>query len=144
MKRSRARAFEPVDELLIVAGAEGGNNDRLGFTAREQRLTRVCAAGCQPGSIGRTVDRSRPSMRTPVVDDGAAHDVLFGCLEAVSEQDVCSAGIGVFRGSDRCVTFSLPQRRGPALLLSGDREGDLEIVANGFLDLCLVLLLRSA
>ena len=57
-------AVEGIDILLVFAGAERRDDERLGFAAREQR--RAVGAGQAPrpaARIGRTVVRSRPSMR---------------------------------------------------------------------------------
>jgi hypothetical protein len=57
-------ARQCIDDLLVLAGAERGDDDCLGFAAGEQR--RAVGAWQEADTIGRMVLVSRPSMRTPV------------------------------------------------------------------------------
>ena len=85
------RAFQRIDELLVLAGAQRGHHERLGFAAGEQRLP--WARGRMPTSatIGRTVFRSRPSMRCPVSITELRMTSAFHFLEQFAEQ--CCRGI---------------------------------------------------
>ena len=81
-----ACAFERVDELLVLAGAERSNDDRLRLTAGKQ---------CRPVRPGQHVhfreDRPHRLQVAPVdalagLDDVAAHNLAFQILEGAFEQ----------------------------------------------------------
>ena len=74
-------AFQRVDDLLVLAGAEGGDHQRLRLTAGEQR--RAMGAR-QNADLGH--DRAHRLGVAAVdahagLEDGAAHDVGFEVLE---------------------------------------------------------------
>ena len=68
-------AFQGVDELLVVAGAQGGDHQGLGF-----------AAGEQGRAVGARQDADFRDDRADLVD-GAAVDAAAG-LDDVAAQDV--------------------------------------------------------
>jgi hypothetical protein len=59
-------AGQRVDVLLVLAGAERGDHDRLRLAAGEQRRTVGARQDADFRFDRRTVFRSRPSMREPV------------------------------------------------------------------------------
>jgi hypothetical protein len=59
-------ALERVDDLLVLAGAERGDDQRLGLAAGEQRGAVGARQDADLGDDRTTVLVSRPSMRLPV------------------------------------------------------------------------------
>ena len=112
-----AGAFQRVDELLVVAGAQGRHDQRLRLAAREQRR----AVGARQHMHFRS-DRTHSLQITPIdaaarADDVTPHDVGFQALEhGPQNHSVGWAGVG-------------GQHRLERLLLGGADE----IVALGFL-----------
>jgi hypothetical protein len=84
---------QAVDILLVLAGAERGNDDGLGLAAGEQR--RAVGARQKPTSetIGRTVERSRPSMRLLVSRMLPADDLGLQRLEDRADDFGREAGL---------------------------------------------------
>ncbi len=75
-------AFQGVDALLVVAGAQGGDHQGLGLAAGEQgRAVGARQDADFAETIGRTLSTVRPSMRRPVSRIVAADDVGFQFLE---------------------------------------------------------------
>ena len=85
-ERFFVRSLQGVDELLVVAGAERGNDQRLGFATGEQR--RAVGARQQADLGEDRADRleiAAVDART-LVEDVVAHDRLLELLEHVAEQ----------------------------------------------------------
>ena len=94
-------AVERVDDLLVLAGAERGDDERLGFAAGEQRR----AVGArQDADLG---DDRPDRLGVAAVDarlaaqDRAAHDVLFQVLEELAGQ-ACLRGVVGIAGATAC------------------------------------------
>ncbi len=94
-------ALERVDDLLVLAGAERGHRERLGFASGEQRRAMRARQNAD-------LDRDRPHHAGVAAVDpalaaqhGPAHDLLFQILEQL--------------------------RRHAALLLVGEQFGDLRL-----------------
>ena len=89
-----AGAFERVDELLVLAGAERGDDDRLRLTAREQRRAvraRQHVHFRNDGTHGLQVAAVDAAAG---LDDVAAHDVALQRLERVGEQHLLGRIVG--------------------------------------------------
>ena len=74
-------ALERVDDLLVLAGAERGDHERLGLAAGEERRAmrarqHADLAGDRPHGLGVA-----PVDARLAVEDAAAHDVLLELLE---------------------------------------------------------------
>ena len=69
-----AHANERIDDLLVLAGAERGDNHGLGFTAGEQRRAVCPRLGARPATIWRTVAVSRRPCAIGL-QDRAADDI---------------------------------------------------------------------
>ncbi len=88
-------AGERVDELLILAGAERGDDDGLGFTAGEQRRAVRARQEADSCLIGRTlVDRAAVDAAL-FLDDARAHDIGFHGLEGFLEHVGVARPVGV-------------------------------------------------
>ena len=74
-------AGERIDDLLVLTGPEGGDDQRLCLAAREQRAA-VCARQ-QPHLHGYRPDGSRvaPVDTLPFGQDAPPHDVFLDFLE---------------------------------------------------------------
>ncbi len=74
-------AGERVDDLFVLAGAEGGNDERLGFAAGEQH--RAMGSRQEPDLAIDRPHRLRVAAVDPrsIAQDGAAHDLLLDVLE---------------------------------------------------------------
>ena len=89
-------AFERIDDLLVLAGAEGGDHHRLGLAAGEH--------GTAVNAGEKTSLRNDRSHRLGVaaidalagVEDGVPDDVLFQLLELASDQNV----VGTFLATE--------------------------------------------
>ncbi len=90
-------AFQRVDDLLVLAGAEGGNRQRLGLAAGEQRR----AVGARQDA-DFSADRA-DGLAVAAVDalaglhDVAAHDVALEILEQLADQ----VGLRLVLAADR-------------------------------------------
>ena len=126
--------LQRVDELLVVAGAERGDAERLGLAAGEQR--RAVGAG-QDADLGD--DRAHGLDVAAVdadaaVEDLAADDALLDLLEHLADQlrsrRVGGAGYHQL-GDDPCLDRA---DRVVALGLAGERVGDAEVVLDDLAD----------
>ena len=133
-----ARALERIDELLVLAGAEGGDDQRLRLAAGEEggavRARQHVHLGCdRPHGLEiAAVDALAGA------DDVAAHHILLDPLEDGIEQHLL-AGIGIggqqlfldlgARRLDQLVTLLLLRRRkGGAKVGLHQRLGFLDIL----------------
>ena len=89
-----AGALERVDELLVLAGAERGDDDRLRLTAREQRRavrTRQHVHFRDDGAHGLQVAAIDAAAG---LDDVAAHDVALQRLDRITEKHLLGRVVG--------------------------------------------------
>ena len=120
-------AFQGVDELLVFAGAERRDHQRLGLAAGEQR--RAVGARQHADLAENRADRGQvaPVDAPAVVEDVPAHHLGLQVVE----------GLGDLFGGELCLALGRDERghdffadgvhRRVALLLLGDRIGGAEV-----------------
>ncbi len=96
MKLLLGGAFERIDELLVLAGAERGNDERLRFAAREKRGTMRARQRADFGNDGPHGDKIAPVDALLGVEHRIAHHFGFQIVEQIAE----------ILGADLAVTFA--------------------------------------
>ena len=120
-------AVQRIDILLVLARAERGDDQRLGFAAGEQ--SRAMGAG-QHADLGQ--DRPDGGQVAPVdaalvVEDVPAHDFRLGVVERLGDLGCGKLRLGAL-GRERGKHLRLGRvDGGVALLLLGDRIGGAKI-----------------
>ncbi len=131
-------AFQRVDELFVLAGAERGDDERLCLTTREQRRT---VGARQHADLGHNRAHRRqiaPVDAAAVIENVPAHDLGLGAMERLGDRLFGEFGQGAL---GRHGGFDLRFHRvdgGVAILLVGDRIGGAQIrlrdLEHGLLD----------
>ncbi len=87
-------AFERVDELLVLAGTERGDDDRLCLTARKQRRAVGARQDVHLGNDGTNGLQVASVDAAAGLDDVAPHNLALQSFERVCEQHLLGGIIG--------------------------------------------------
>ena len=135
-------AFERVDPLLVLAGAERGHHQRLRLAAGEQRRAVRARDDVDLAIDGAHRTRSRPSMRLPVLR--MLERTTFFSISLKASASFTLSPTRRFGGEQ--FGHGLRLRLADlviAVLLAGDLERLLEVALDELLDLGLELVLVS-
>ncbi len=131
------RALQCVDPLLVLAGAERGNHQRLGFAAGEQRRS---VGARQQADFGDDVAHGLEIAAVDAlagVENVPAHDLGFEFLEHAGNAQLVVLRLGAFREVMRHhLGLDVGDRVLP-VLLGGDRIGRAQVLLGQAEDLLL-------
>ena len=129
-------ALQRVDPLLVIAGAEGRNHQRLGFTPSEERRSVRTRQNRHFRHNRADLVEWTSVHASAVLDDVTTQDVSFAFLERGAELRAVDA-VGIFVGLDQCLgRLSLGGAdRVMTLGLAGEGIAGPNVVADHRLDL---------
>ena len=127
-----AEAFQTIDHLLGILGAERGGANRLGFAAGEQRRAVGARQEADDGfDRADLIELAAVDART-FLEDGGAHDVGFHLLHGLDRDHL---GLRGFVREGRLGLGTRLVQRVRARRLVGELVGGSDIGANQFLEL---------
>ncbi|MNX73713.1 hypothetical protein D3C86_1051220 [compost metagenome] len=129
------RARQAVDVLLVLAGAERGDDQGLGFAAREQRRTVGARQDADFRDDGADLVEGAAVDAVSVLDDVATQDVGFTFLEGGRELgrvDALGVLVGLHQGGGGGLLGRVDART--ALILARVGVGGLDVFADQLLD----------
>ena len=130
-------ALQGVDPLLVLAGAERGHHQRLGFAAGEQRRS---MGARQQADFGHDVTHGLEIAAVDAlagVENVPAHDLGFEILEHAGNPQLVVLRLGAFREEMRHDLGLDVGDRVLAFLLGGDRIGRAQVFLGEAEDLLL-------